>query len=292
MNKYYKLFFLFFVLNFQICVYGGSKTLVVVLDWFINPNHAPLLVAEQEGFFAKRGLKIKFITPADASEGEKMVAANKADIAITYEPMLALYVSRNIPLKQLATLIDRPLNCLIVSKDSNINSLKDLMGKRIGFSGTDIERIILATMLRKVNLKLNDIQMINVKFNLVSAFLSNKIDGFIGGMRNFEPEIFKINGKIIRIFYPEEFGFPKYSELILVVHKDKIHDPSFIEFISALKEGIAYLKKYPIESWCKFREIHPELNNELNRRIWFLTIQYFTNHPEKIDQHKLYIQRC
>ncbi|MDR1057885.1 MAG: ABC transporter substrate-binding protein [Coxiellaceae bacterium] len=284
MSKFFKLIFLFFILPLTVDVSGEQENLVVVLDWFINSNHAPLLVAEQEGFFARHGLQVRFVTPADPLEGEKMVAVGKADVALTYEPTLLLHVKRGIPLAQFATLIDRPLNCLVVLNNGKIQSLKDLKGKRLGYGGTEIERIIFAVMLKTVGLSLDDVQMINVKFNLVSALLTNKIDGFIGGMRNFEPEILKLHGKSVRVFYPEKSGFPKYSELIFVAHKNKIHNPSLAKFTSALKEGVEYLKKNPERSWQKFIMRHPELNHTLNHQVWFLSLQYFSDHPERFSQ--------
>lgn len=277
----------FLGLVFQLTAFASQpeqKTLTIVLDWFINPNHAPLIVAREEGFFAQNGLKVKFITPADVTAGEKMVAAGKADIAITYEPALLLHKNQGLPLAHFATLIDQPLNCLIVLKESKIRSLKDLKGKKIGCCGAGVGRIIFSAMLKTAGLDLSDVQMINVKFNLVSALLTNKIDGFIDGMRNFEPLALKFNGKPVRVFYPEKYGFPKYSELILVTHKNRINDPSLVKFNSALKKGVEYLKKHPNKSWQKFAKAHPELNNSLNKKSWFMTLWYFSNNPARFNQ--------
>ena len=261
---------------------GGLKTISVVLDWFVNPNHAPLFVAQQEGFFTREGIKVKFITPTNAAEGEKMVAAKRADLAVTYQPALFLHLKQGLPLKQFATLIDKPLGCFITLQ---IDSLQNLKGKKIGFSGTEIERIMLDTMLRSVGLDLRDVKMINVNYNLVSGLLSGKLDGFIGGMRNFEPLAIVAEGKKANVFYPEKHGFPEYSELILVAHNDKVNDQFLIKFLRALKEGVEYLKKNPETSWQKFTRNHPELNSDLNKKSWFVTWPYFANDPGEINQN-------
>ncbi|MEM1244199.1 MAG: ABC transporter substrate-binding protein, partial [Pseudomonadota bacterium] len=39
----------------------NSQPLTVILDWFANPDHAPLFVAEEFGFFKKVGLTVKLI---------------------------------------------------------------------------------------------------------------------------------------------------------------------------------------------------------------------------------------
>ena len=33
----------------------GAEKMTVLLDWFVNPDHAPLFVALEQGYFEKRG---------------------------------------------------------------------------------------------------------------------------------------------------------------------------------------------------------------------------------------------
>ncbi len=251
------------------------KQLILVLDWYLNPDHAPLLVAEQEGFFKRQGLKVKFIMPADVQEAEKMAAVGRADIAITYQLIFNHHKTHKLPLEQFATLIDSPLGCVIALDGGNINNLADLKGKRVGYSGSMADKLILTKMLKSVGLKIGDLKMINVKFNLLPALLTGKLDAFVGGMRNFEPLAIKLAGKKAKLFYPEDYGVEKYSELILVVNKDRVNDAVLLKFKLALQQGINYLKQNPQKSWQKMVRYHPELNNELNRTSWFMTIPYF-----------------
>ncbi len=71
----------------------AADKLVVLLDWFVNPDHGPLYVAEARGEFAKRGLEVEFIAPADPNDPPKLVAAKQADLAISYQPQLHLQVA-------------------------------------------------------------------------------------------------------------------------------------------------------------------------------------------------------
>ena len=72
----------------------SAEKLTVLLDWFINPDHAALIVAEEIGYFKEADLDVKMIEPADPSLPPKMVAAGKADIAITYQPQLHVQVTQ------------------------------------------------------------------------------------------------------------------------------------------------------------------------------------------------------
>ena len=58
---------------------SAADKLTVILDWFVNPDHGPLFVALERGEFAKRGLEVELIAPADPNDPPKLVAAGRAD---------------------------------------------------------------------------------------------------------------------------------------------------------------------------------------------------------------------
>lgn len=132
----------------------AADKLVVLLDWFVNPDHGPLYVAEALGEFEKRGLEVEFIAPADPNDPPKLVAAKKADLAISYQPQLHLQVAEGLPLRRIATLVATPLNSLVVLEESPIQSIADLKGKKVGFSVGGFEDAMLKAMLARHGLSL------------------------------------------------------------------------------------------------------------------------------------------
>jgi len=152
------------------------KPLTLVLDWFVNPDHAPIFVAQQQGFFKQQGLDVKIISPADPSDPPKLVAAGKADLALTYQPQLVMQVSQGLPLVRIASLIDTPLDCLAVNAASHIYSIADLKGKTIGYSSGAIDQATLKIMLEHHGLSLNDVKLINVRYGLTQALMADKVD--------------------------------------------------------------------------------------------------------------------
>ena len=103
-----------------------SEKVTVLLDWFINPDHAPLFVAYEKGFFKERNLDVAFIAPSNPNDPPKLVAAKKADIAVSYQHQHHLQVDQGLPLVRFATLVATPLNSLVVMADSKIKRLGDL----------------------------------------------------------------------------------------------------------------------------------------------------------------------
>ena len=57
----------------------AAEKLTVLLDWFVNPDHAPLIIAKERGYFADAGLDVDLIAPADPNDPPKLVAAGKAE---------------------------------------------------------------------------------------------------------------------------------------------------------------------------------------------------------------------
>lgn len=282
-----KLLTIIIVFSFCLTAHAAPlKPLTVILDWFINPDHAPLFVAEQQGYFKQQGLDVKFIPPADPNDPPKLVAAGKADLAIDYQPQLVLQVAQGLPLVRIATLVDTPLNCLAVTADSNIHNIKDLKGKKIGYSTDALGDAMLAAMLQQNGLTTKDVQLINVRYDLVQALLSHNVDAVSGVMRNFEPIEMELAKHPARLFYAEENGMPPYDELIIVANKNKLNDPRLPRFIAALNLGVQYLINHPEESWQLFAKNHPELNNELNHRAWFATLPRFSLTPAALDNSR------
>lgn len=273
------------------CTFAAPKnqphqTLRVILDWFPNPDHAPLIIAKQQGYFKEQGLDVELIGPADPTDPPKLVATDQADIGITYEPEFMKQVDKGLPLIRIGTLIDKPLDCIVTLKESGIESIADLKGKRIGSGSSGLSSLMLRVVLNKAGLKNDDIEHINVRYNLTQALMSHKVDAVTGMMRNFEvPQIQQL-GKQVNVFLPEENGIPNYSVLIFIAQKDKIKDKRLPRFLKALKKAVAYLDENPDKSWKAFAKQYPESNNEVNHQAWFATLPFFTDDPANFDREE------
>jgi putative hydroxymethylpyrimidine transport system substrate-binding protein len=262
----------------------AAEKLTVLMDWFTNPDHAPLITAQAMGFFEAEGLDVELIEPADPAMPPKLVAAGQADIAISYQPTLHAQIEEGLPLKWIGTLVETPLNSLIVLKDGPIKELKDLKGKKIGFSVSGFEDAMLGQMLQSVDLSVDDVELINVNFALSPSLMSGQVDAVIGAYRNFELTQIEIEGKEGKAFYPEENGVPIFDELIYVVHKDKTDDPRYAKFMAAIEAATIFLTNHPDEAWNAFIEAYPNLNDELNKRAWADTLPRFAKRPAALDE--------
>lgn len=265
-------------------VYGAEK-LTVLLDWFINPDHAPLFVAYEKGYFRDRGLEVEFIAPSNPNDPPKLVAAGKADLAVSYQHQHQMQVDQGLPLVRVATLVATPLNSLVVLADGDIRDIGDLKGKTIGYSVGGFETVLLKVMLEKASLTLDDVKLINVNFSLSPSLFTGSADGVIGAFRNFELNQMDIENRPGRAFYVEEYGIPAYDELILVANRDSLGDPKLGKFVDGLEAGVQYLVNHPDDSWQLFiAGERKDLDDELNRRAWRDTLPRFALRPGALDR--------
>ncbi|MGO1079343.1 ABC transporter substrate-binding protein [Inquilinus sp. CA228] len=258
---------------------SAAERLVVYLDWSINPDHGPLIVARDRGFFAAQGLDVELRVPSDPNDPPKLVAAGEGDIAVTYQPQLPLQIAAGLPLVRFGTLIATPLNTVIVLRDGPIKTIADLRGKRIGYSVAGTEQVLLARVLAGAGLTLDDVDLVNVNFSLLPALLSHQVDAIIGGYRNFELNKMAIDGHPGRAFFLEDEGVPAYEELIYVTRRDKLAAPELRGFLLALEQATYWILNHPAEAWDVFKASDDGLDDELNRRAWQDTWPRFAQSP-------------
>ena len=262
----------------------ADDKITLLLDWFINPDHGPVIIANEKGIFKEEGLEVQIIPPANPSDPPKLVAAGKADIAISYQPQLHMQVHEGLPVIRIGTLVATPLNCLLVLKDGPIKQLSDLKNKKIGYSIAGMEQALLSAILKKANINKDEVEYINVNWSLSPALMSKQVDAVIGAYRNFELNQMEIEGVEGKCFYIEEEGVPPYDELIFIVNNQNINKKMLIKFLSAIEKATQYIINHPEESWKIFANSSKELNNELNRKAWFDTIPRFALRPAALDK--------
>ncbi|PWL19291.1 ABC transporter ATP-binding protein [Falsochrobactrum shanghaiense] len=261
----------------------ANDKLKLILDWYVNPDHGPIIVAEKLGYFTDAGLDVEIIAPADASVPPKMVAAGQADLAISYQQQVHLDVHADMPLIRVGTLVDSPLNCLMVRDDGSVNEIADLEGRKIGFSVAGVEEVLLETILGGHGVKMSDVELINVNFSLAPALMSKQVDAVMGAYRNVELNQMEIEGVKGKCFFVEEEGVPVYDELVYVANKDRLEKDKISRFLGATEKAAQFIVNHPDKGYALFSSYSSELKDELNQRAWKDTVARFSRAPASLD---------
>jgi putative hydroxymethylpyrimidine transport system substrate-binding protein len=216
-----------------------NKPFTVVLDFFPNADHAALYAALAHGDFSAGGLAVKPESPADPSEPLKLLAAGKADMAISYEPELLLARDEGLKLVSIGALVQRPLTSIIALPGSHVKKVADLAGKTVGTAGIPYQAAELKTAVQAAGANPSSVKEVNVGFNLVQAMLSGKVAATLGGFWNYEALQLQQMHKRPVVIPVDRAGVPTYDELVLVVREDEAHKrgEELRAFLQALTRG-------------------------------------------------------
>jgi len=63
-----------------------APNFTLLLDWFVNPDHGPIFVAQELGYFRDAGLVMEIVAPANPNDPPKLVAAKRGDVPSPINP--------------------------------------------------------------------------------------------------------------------------------------------------------------------------------------------------------------
>jgi putative hydroxymethylpyrimidine transport system substrate-binding protein len=202
---------------------------------------------------------------------------------VGYQPQLHLQVHEGLPLTRIATLVATPLNCVTVMADGPVQSIADLKGRKIGYSVPGMETALMGAMLDRAGLSIDDVELVNVGWSLSPALMTGQVDATLGGFRNFEMTQMRLEGAEGRCLFVEENGIPAYDELILLANPTTMDPDATARFVSAVERGAHYILNHPDKAWQLFRDVYPDLDDELNRQAWAATLPRFSQSPAAVD---------
>lgn len=246
---------------------GGSEreSLSLTLDFYPNPDHAGIYMAQKLGYFEEAGLDVSIDAPSDPAAPVKQVAAGRTDLAITYEPEVALARDQGLDVVAVGALVNRPLTSLFWLKESGIKGVGDLKGKTIATAGIPYQDAFLKTILARVHLTPEDVKSVNVGFGLIPALAGGSAQAMLGGYSNVEGVDLRERGKAPVVTPVDQLGVPTYDELVFVANREKLEeDPEKIRlFLAALERGTKAAAEKPGEATTAITEANPDLEPKL-----------------------------
>ncbi|HYG97456.1 MAG TPA: ABC transporter substrate-binding protein [Solirubrobacterales bacterium] len=244
---------------------GERESFTLTLDFYPNPDHAGIYMAQKLGYFEEAGLDVSIETPSDPAAPVKQVAAGRSDLAISYEPEVALAREQGLDIVAVAALVNRPLTSMIWLGKSGIKGVADLKGRTIGTAGIPYQDKFLETILGRVDLTPEDVKVVNVGFGLLPALLSGSAQATLGGFSNVEGVDLRERGKGPVVTPVDQLGVPTYDELVLVARRQSLEeDPdTFRLFLAALERGTEAAVAQPGAATTAITEANPDLEPKL-----------------------------
>jgi putative hydroxymethylpyrimidine transport system substrate-binding protein len=267
-----------------------TTQLSVTLDWYLNPQHATLLIAREKGMFLRRGLDVALVVPADPNVPAKLLAAGRTDLALGRQTQLHLLVDSGMPLVRIATLIAAPVSGLMLRANADLEKQELVVeGIRIGYTDVDGRDAMLRSVLSELLGTANGLDLVELKdtnYGMLDAMRAQDVDGMIMHHRYLLPRQLADEGILTHTLPIEEFGLPLHDGLILMANRDQLNGKrdALRRFVLALEEAALWIVNHPREAWELLEKAEPALADPINREAWSGIAPRFSLQPAAVDK--------
>jgi putative hydroxymethylpyrimidine transport system substrate-binding protein len=243
---------------------GAPEGATLVLDFQPNAVHTGIYAAQHEAFFEEEGIELTIREPASTSDASKLLEAGRADFAIMDINDFGLARERGVDLVAIAAIVQRPLAAVIAGDRDEVRTPADLTGKTVGVTGVPSDDAVLDTVLRSGGVNPGDVERITIGFNAVSALAAGKIDAATA-FWNAEGVQLRQLGVPTREFRVDEFGAPRYPELLLVMRAGSPGSDRTDRVVEALSAGYELLGDDPDSAFEDLLDEAPGLDPDSQR---------------------------
>lgn len=239
--------------------------LTLLLDWFPNADHVGIYQAQAKGYFAQAGLDVHIQVPANVADPLQLVAAGKADVAVSYEPEVLLARNQNLAVVSIGAIVQQPLTSIISIGKHAIRSASQLRGKTVGDAGISYQHAYLESILRWAHVDPSSVKEVNVGANLVPALVAGRVDAILGGYWNYEAVQLAQLHKHPSVLRMNQVGVPSYDELVLVTRAGLLeqHPDLIRRFVQAVARGYESVRSDPAGAVANLVRLNPGLDEKL-----------------------------
>jgi putative hydroxymethylpyrimidine transport system substrate-binding protein len=221
---------------------GAPEGATLVLDFQPNAVHSGIYAAQANGYFGDEGVDLTIREPSSTADSAKLLEAGRADFAVMDINDFGIARERGLDLVAIAAIVQRPLASVIARDRSEIRTPADLAGKTIGVTGVPSDDAVLDTVLRSGGVDPSSVHRVTIGFNAVADLAAGKVDAATA-FWNAEGVELQRRGIPIREFRVDQFGAPRYPELVVAISPRSC--PDAVGFLHGLRRGYDLLGQHP-----------------------------------------------
>jgi putative hydroxymethylpyrimidine transport system substrate-binding protein len=218
----------------------------LILDFTPNAVHTGIYAARAEGYYGKEGVDLTIREPSASTDAPKLLEAGRANFAILDIHDLAIADQRGLDLVGVAPIVERPLASVIAGDPSAIRTPADLAGKTVGVTGLPSDDAVLDSVLGSAGLSPDAVHRVTIGFGAVPALAAGRVDAATA-FWNAEGVTLEQRGVAVRTFRVDDFGAPRYPELILTTTRRELDEHSGLvrHVVDATNQGYAFAARNP-----------------------------------------------
>jgi NitT/TauT family transport system substrate-binding protein len=233
------------------------QKIVFSTDWLAEAEHGGFYQAVAEGTYRKYGLDVQIRMGGPQVNGLQLLAAGQLDIAMADALQVLSAVEQSVPIVAVAATFQK--NPTVIIAHPGVKRLEDLKGKPIAI-GAASNTTFWPWLRQKYHF--TDDQKRPYGFS-VQPFLAERAlsqQGFVTS----EPFSIEKGGVRPTVFLLADFGYPPYSEALVVTRKTLAERRDALErFIRASADGWKSYLANPAPGNALIQRANPQMSDEL-----------------------------
>ena len=226
-------------------VYAAKK---IKIGWVFAMANAPVIIAKEKGYFKELGLDVEVLSFTSGPIVHQALAAGELDMAYIGAPPVYHWFSRGLDSRILAK-VNYGQAAILVGKDSGINNLTELKGKKMAGvrKGSGMDVLLRGYVLSQAG-KMQpdkDIQVIPMKPGNMGPSIESKV---VDGAFTWEPftSEYELRGTS-KVIFDMNQAIPKYPWYIIMAMPEALktkHD-EIMKVLQAHKKAVEFLNSSP-----------------------------------------------
>lgn len=265
------------------------KHITLMLDWYLSPQHAALVIAKERGLYAAQGLEVEIQSPADPSIAIKLLTAGEVDLALTRQPLLHLQAHNGAPIVRIATLIETSLTAVIVAGEEQAETENTLAGLHYGYTTGEGRDLSIPRLLPRSVQQTDDFTPpINLHFDPIRAMREGQIDAVADGFYHYLPQQLATEGINTHVIRFDELDIPRNDGLVVLANSDTLarRADTWSRFVLAVEQASHWIIDNPDAAWELLISAHPVLDNDINANAWEDILRRMALSPAALDSRR------
>jgi len=258
----------------------------IMLDWFLSPQHAVILVAHEKGFFQQQRLEVNWQIPGDPSLPAKLLAAGEIDLALGRQTQLHLAAHEGAPLTRIASLVKTPLNAIVAINSSEDADLEALGSKPLGFATQEGQQLILPLLVSEtVRQSEQYAKPQAVHFETVESLTEGGLEAVTDAFYHTLPLRLAAQGQSATVIRYDALSIPRYDGLIVMANRNNLgrRMETWVRFVIALEDAANWIIEHPDEALERITASYPRLKNRLDDGHWQDLLRRLSLSPAALD---------
>lgn len=229
------------------------------LEWFLNADHLPLVVALREGFFADAGLEVTLVEPQDHWEAETEILEGRIDVAVTEPLHLAIDAAAGKPVLGFARFLHTDGGVMFL-RGGNITRPRDMCGATISYPGSPGPGgpAIVRTMIEADGgvCDPSSFARHNGGFFHTDALALGDADVATLVFANFEVVEARSRGLAADFFSLKDWGVPDFCQLVLFTTPERFSElkPQLRLLVLALRRATSLIHRNPARARAAWQQ--------------------------------------